>query len=561
MEYKKKFYAAVAVCFLLLAACTFLYTQPKTCPAQKDASKNSDPAAQPKEKEIAVGALLPLTGGLALDGASQKAALEIGVNEINDYFKENEANAHVTLSIEDTESDAKKALLGIESLDKRGIKTVLGPYSSAELAEIKPYADKNGIVVISIATATSLAIPDDNILRIVPDDRMQAKAVTALMALEGVEVIAPFYRDDAWGRDMYKAAREEFIAMNRTVLEPVKFDPDTADYSMQVKELDLRVSDALKTNKGRVAVYMMAFDPVPIVLEADKYDALSSVKWYGNDITALNSELLNNSQASVFALKTDLGSPIMGAVGLTEKSHITKDIEEKTGRTPNAYALALYDALWITALAEVSIPEKSSPKTVKKALTDIANHYNGETGQTGLDINGDRIVGDYDFWAITSKNQTKTWTNTAKYHGGEGIKGSITYLDYDIKGTSRDEYVFVKDIKNCSYAKYFDNVSICELFNPNSLKEHVNVDYSIAYTVLTPGQKVDAHRMKNPEVEYVLRGTGVIYVNDTPVGIKEGMLIHVPAGAKQETLNNGTEDLGYFSINQPAWREESQEMM
>ncbi|MFZ2455954.1 MAG: ABC transporter substrate-binding protein [Candidatus Altiarchaeia archaeon] len=547
MEYKKKFYVTAALCFLLLAACTFLYTQPRMCPVS------------PREKVIAIGALLPLTGGLALDGASQKAALEIGVHEVNGYFKENGANARVTLSVEDTGSDAKTALEKIVSLDKQGIKTVLGPYSSAELAEVKPYADENGMVVISIATATSLALPGDNVLRIVPDDRMQAKAVTALMALEDIKVIAPFYRDDQWGRDMYKAAREEFVALNRTVLEPVKFDPNAPDYGAQVKELDLRVSDALKANKGRVAVYMMAFDPMPIVLEADKYPSLSGVKWYGNDITALNSELINDARASAFAMKTDLGSPIISAKGLTEKSSVTRGIEEKTGRTPNTYALALYDALWIAALALQSIPEGSRPEEVMEAATHIADRYSGETGLTILDKNGDRAIGDYDFWAITDKNHTMTWTNIARYRGGAG--GTVTYLDDDTGGTARDEYMFTKDINNCSSGKFFDNVSICEIFNPNTLKEHVDVDYSIAYVVLNPGQKTSAHMMKNPEVDYVLEGSGVMYINDKPVGMMEGLLIHIPAGAKQEAVNNGTEDLKYFAVNQPAWREENQAMM
>jgi mannose-6-phosphate isomerase-like protein (cupin superfamily) len=295
---------------------------------------------------------------------------------------------------------------------------------------------------------------------------------------------------------------------------------------------------------------------MPIVLEADKYPSLSSVKWYGNDITALNSELVNDARASAFAMKTDLGSPIISAKGLTEKSSVTRGIEEKTGRTPNAYALALYDALWIAALAQQSIPEGSRPEAVMEAATHIAERYSGETGLTNLDKNGDRANGDYDFWAITNKNKTMAWTNIAKYRAGV-----ITYVGDVFEDTSRDEYVFAKDIENCSFGQYFDNVSICELFNPNSMNEHVDLDYSIAYVLLKPGHALKAHRMKNPEVDYVLGGSGQIYINDKPYEMREGLLIHIPAGAKQEIVNNGTEDLKYFAINQPAWREENQEML
>ena len=47
---------------------------------------------------------------------------------------------------------------------------------------IKPFADANNILVISQgSTASSLAIPNDNIFRFCPNDIREADAIVALM--------------------------------------------------------------------------------------------------------------------------------------------------------------------------------------------------------------------------------------------------------------------------------------------------------------------------------------------------------------------------------------------
>src|SRR5207244_389661 len=48
--------------------------------------------------------------------------------------------------VRDTQLDPAKALAAIQDLDKRGVKIVIGPQSSAEVAMIKPYADAHNIL-------------------------------------------------------------------------------------------------------------------------------------------------------------------------------------------------------------------------------------------------------------------------------------------------------------------------------------------------------------------------------------------------------------------------------
>ena len=76
----------------------------------------------------------------------------------------------------------------------------------------------------------------------------------------------------------------------------------------------------------------------------------------------------------------------------------------------------------MVALAENDTKATNNINYLKNILVRIANSYNGVTGNTELDQNGDRKYGDYDFWAVTRNNNTNndthdafTWKRVSKY--------------------------------------------------------------------------------------------------------------------------------------------------
>ena len=88
---------------------------------------------------------------------------------------------------------------------------VIGPQSSAEVARIKPYADANNILVISQgSTASSLAIPGDNILRFCPNDTREAEALVALLQHDGIRAIVPLWRNDAGNNGLHDSVQIRF---------------------------------------------------------------------------------------------------------------------------------------------------------------------------------------------------------------------------------------------------------------------------------------------------------------------------------------------------------------
>ncbi|MBV9178694.1 MAG: penicillin-binding protein activator [Nitrososphaeraceae archaeon] len=399
------------------------------------------------KQTVTLGALLPLTGISSSLGESEEAALKIAFKDINENFSKNHSNSRLELVIEDTETNPEVSLEKLEHLIIKGIRIVIGPATSAELEATQDYANSHGVLLLSpSSTAPSLAIPGNNVFRFVPDDTHQAQATSELMWNDGIRIVIPFWRTDVYGNDLVKIVKQNFQQIGGRVEDGIGYTPNTGDFFASLNRINFIVWDqdlrslSSKLNQAiaayganRVAVYLVAFDEVvPIFIQAQNHPALSLVKWYGSDGSVLNNKLVKNDEAAKFAVKTDFLSPIYGVENDNNENfkHITSQIQENIGRAPRSYASVAYDALWVAALAENDTKATNNINYLKNTLIHIANSYNGITGNTKLNQNGDRKYGDYDFWAVVrntdnSTHDTFTWKRVSKYRLEE-VKTHLT---------------------------------------------------------------------------------------------------------------------------------------
>jgi branched-chain amino acid transport system substrate-binding protein len=120
---------------------------------------SNEPSAPSASREIVIGGLFSLTGNWASLGVASKAAMEIGIEDVNQYLAEGGSGLHFTASIKDTKLDPATALTQITALKAAGVEVVIGPQSSAEVAGLKAFADANGVLVASqSSTAGTLAL-------------------------------------------------------------------------------------------------------------------------------------------------------------------------------------------------------------------------------------------------------------------------------------------------------------------------------------------------------------------------------------------------------------------
>ena len=380
-------------------------------------------------ENVSIGALVDSSGNLSSPVDDTSAALEIAAQDVNSYLKEIGSSKRVVLTLEKTGTDPAKALKGLQNLSKSGIKVVIAATTSAELEAMKDYADDNGIMIIGTAsTAPSLAIPGDNLIRLVPDDTNQGLAIATVFKMENISAIVPITRGDIWGDDLLKATTKSFEAKGGKVLEGVRYSPGT-NFSSEVKALRSLVKNAKNIyGSDKVGVYLVSLDEAASLLAlAERDPELSSVRWFGSDGNAGLKSISQNRTLAQFAVKTGLVCPIYGVPAsykeIDDYKQAAKSIMQMTGSEPNAYAATSYDALWVVFQA-MALSESLNTTALKKSLIYTTNRYFGITSRLALNAAGDRRAANYDLLAIKEENGSYSWQSIGEFnrHGVLGIE-------------------------------------------------------------------------------------------------------------------------------------------
>lgn len=379
------------------------------------------------DREIEIGGLFSLTGNWATLGVTSKAAMEIGIEDVNQYLAAGETGFHFTASIQDTKLDPAVALTSITAMKAKGIEVVIGPQSSAEVAAIRTYANDNNMLVISqSSTAGSLAIANDNVFRLTPSDTLEAVALVGLMKADQVKVIIPFWRNDAGNVGLQVATRALFGAVG-TVKAGVQYEATTTNFAASLATLKTQIQQAITEQGGTagVAVAHAGFDEVVEIFKLTALDPVfASVRWYGTDGTALNEPLRTNAVAAGFARTVKFWTPTPGVdegARARWEPVATRIAAKAGGAQPDAFALAVYDAVWLTAQAYLATGESGHPSALKAALVLAADGFYGASGWTKLNAAGDRKFGDFDFFALSQAGSNFTWGLAAQYNTLTGV--------------------------------------------------------------------------------------------------------------------------------------------
>lgn len=360
------------------------------------------------ENEITVGALLPLTGESANHGVSAKAALEIAEADINEFLAEMGRNTTVKVVFEDTASDPQTALERLKKLESEGIFIVIGPEGSACVKAVREYADEHNLILLSgSSTAPSLAIEGDTTFRLIPDDSYVAVGVGRYLDQEGSKIIVPFARNDVWGDDWMVIIKEELEAGGGTMVDPVRYNPETTDFTVALDELSAKVGDATdQYGSEKVAVYTIAMDEVAAILhQAAGYPVLSDVRWYGSDLAGLQDY---DETALQFATDVEFTYPMYGDAAGWRSMPVLDRIGEQIDGIPDPMALNDYDALWLAVYTHL-LSDSNDPDVYSWLVPAFGENYRGVTGRLTIGETGDRTFCFYTFEKMTKKGEEHSW--------------------------------------------------------------------------------------------------------------------------------------------------------
>ncbi|GFK95400.1 hypothetical protein NNJEOMEG_03263 [Fundidesulfovibrio magnetotacticus] len=384
--------------------------------------KGATPAASKVPSvRLTVGALLPLSGAQAAQGAASRAAIELAVADVNDYLAGNGSADRINVLIEDTESTPAKALERLKFLATSGARAVIGPYTDNEVDQALPFADKNGLLLLSQGSAGPyLAKPDDALLRFSPSDAFQAEALAVLASQEGATHIIPIWEGDMYGDELVTHIKGQFANQGGQVVPGVRFRPEVSQFASYVADLKAQIDKNVK-DKKKLAVVVAArgAQTAGILREAAKLAGLDEPRWYGCDDSALRGGIVQDQNVARFAAKVRMAFARLGETGTALYSEVEKRIEDRIQAFVDTQAVVAYDIVWLLAFTGLASGDDAS--TLRKAVTATAQRFYGASGWMALNEYGDRAEDyDFDFWTIREMEGKFFWVKTARYQFDPG---------------------------------------------------------------------------------------------------------------------------------------------
>ncbi len=228
--------------------------------------KKSDPEPEPSQSTVKLGAILDITGPYSEEGIAARATLEIGLADLNRQYELIGSETRFSISYLDGAMDTITALDAAKQLYGSGIRMIVaGPNISAELKAIKPWLDANKMLVLNcFSTTPALAIPDDYIFRMIPDDNVQGRAMARMLKTEGIEALVPVWCTDTYGNGLSESVRQHFTSLGGAVTEGVAYVTGAVNYSTAMGQASAQVAEAISLlGTEKVAVMLISFQDAP----------------------------------------------------------------------------------------------------------------------------------------------------------------------------------------------------------------------------------------------------------------------------------------------------------
>jgi branched-chain amino acid transport system substrate-binding protein len=363
--------------------------------------------------EVNIGLILPLSGDLATHGEENWEGSKLGVVHFNEHLEEIGAGWTLKMTSEDSATSPVIALEKLTSLNAKGIGIVVGPETSSNIRNIKGYSDSNNMLLVSCcSSAPALAIPNDSVYRLVPDDSNQGAALSKLIQHEGIEVLVPVWRGDTWGDGLSDATTSSFVQRGGTIDEGIRYNPESPEFSASTSLLAEKIREYVdEYGEDKVAIVFLGFAEIlQFVQSASEHEVLDDVRWFGPGANTKEHKLIEDPIGLEFSTNIQFTTVQVAASKNPTYEKVQTHLTETLGRTPNTFVHSSYDAVWIIGLSMLET-QSSDVSAIKAILPEIAENYSGAIGPTKLNEAGDLAQADYEVWGIRDGN----WVLLGKY--------------------------------------------------------------------------------------------------------------------------------------------------
>ena len=122
--------------------------------------------------------------------------------------------------------------------------------------------------------------------------------------------------------------------------------------------------------------------------------------------------------------------------------------------------------------------------------------------------------------------------------------------------------MIVKRLKDMKEIIALDDTRIREFLNPRHNDGELHLGYSLAHATLKSGISSLPHKFKSAsEVYYILKGKGVMHIDDAEKEVFPGDTVYIPPQAVQYIESVGEDDLEFLCIVYPEWEPDAEELV
>lgn len=180
----------------------------------------------PGEKAM-VGLLLPLSGPNASLGQGMLDAAQVALFDIQ--------GNRIALLPRDTHGTADGAAAAAQDALDQGARLLIGPLTATEVQAVKPVAAARGVAVLGFSTEVTVAGDGTFVMGLLLSE--EVRRVVGFAHQKGIQRFAVLAPGSAYGQLVVDALKAVAQAEQVTLVDPVFFDPGTADLAPSIRQL------------------------------------------------------------------------------------------------------------------------------------------------------------------------------------------------------------------------------------------------------------------------------------------------------------------------------------
>lgn len=333
---------------------------------------------------ITIGALYPLTGGLASYGEPAHKTAQLVVEEINAAGGID--GAQLVLAAEDHKCDPKEAVAAFNKLhDIKGVRVFTAAACTGTMVSVGPLL-KDSVMLAPVISAPKASGLSPNFFRNYAKDSDEAKLFAAEIVQRGYKTVGVIHEETDYAKGL-RMSLEKFLDGTGVTVTSESFTSDATDVRTQVSKIKalntdvVFVSPQTVPNAEKVLKAMRDQQFVPRALFVNDNVIKSA------DLLARYSDLLNGAIGGDYIIRD---SAALNAMLAKYKAKYGAECPQKN------ICASVYDSVHM--LVDAIEAEGYDAADVQKYLK--AAQYDGVSGKVAFDEKNDRVNAEYSLFVV-----------------------------------------------------------------------------------------------------------------------------------------------------------------